>query len=84
MDYLDRDGGYDHRPPTNTERVIRFEAEELFNKEIERIGTLSPEELGEHSCTTYNAKGEAQRTINYAGDGTVLNGRDYSDPDLDF
>ena len=84
MDYLDRDGGYDHRPPTNTERGLRFAAEEQFNKEIERIGTLSPEEIGEHSCTTYNAKGEPQRTINYDGFGNVLGGRDYSNPDLDF
>ena len=84
MDYLDRDGGYNHRPPTNTERQIRHSAEEIFGKEIERIGTLTPEQIGEHSCTTYDAQGKPQRTMNYAGDGTVLNGRDYSDPDLDF
>ena len=84
MDYLDRDGGYDHRPPTNTERGIRFAAEEQFNKELSRIQQLSPEELGEHSCTTYDAKGNPTRTIRYAGDGTVLGGRDYDEPDLDF
>ena len=84
LDYLDRDGGYNHRPPTNAEREIRLTAEKIFGKERERIAALPPEELGEHSCTTYNAKGEPQRTLNYAGDGTVLNGRDYSDPDLDF
>lgn len=84
MDYLDRDGGYHHRPPTHTERVLRSAAERCFSAEIERIGTLPPEQIGEHSCTSYNAKGEPQRTINYAGDGTVLSGRDYNNPNLDF
>ena len=50
----------------------------------ETLYTLTPEQIGEHSCTTYDAQGKPQRTMNYAGDGTVLNGRDYSDPDLDF
>ena len=45
---------------------------------------LAAEQIGEHSCTSYNAKGEPQRTINYAGDGTVLSGRDYNNPNLDF
>lgn len=84
MDYLDRDGGYDHRPPTNTERQLRYTAESIFNAEIERIGNLPPEQLGDHSCTSYNGKGEPQRTINYDGEGNVLNGRDYNNPDLDF
>ena len=85
IDYLDRDHeNYRHMPPTNFERQLRHMAETLFQKEIERIGTLSPEEIGEHSCTTYDANGNRRRTINYAGDGTVLNGRDYDNPDLDF
>lgn len=84
MDYLDRDGGYQHRPPTNTERSIRYAAERYFKAEIERIGTLTPEQLGNHSCTTYDANGKPQRTINYDGNGTVLNGRDYNDPMKDF
>ena len=84
MDYLDRDGGYNHRPPTTTERQLRYCAEPIFQAELERIGTLTPEKLGDHSCTTYDAQGKPKRTINYAGDGTVLNGRDYDNPDLDF
>ncbi len=84
LDYLDRDGGYKHRPPTTTERQIRYAAEEVFSKEIERIRALPPEQIGEHSCTTYNTKGKPQRTINYSGDGMVLNGYDYNNPDLDF
>ncbi len=84
MDYLDRDGGYNHRPPTTTERVIRYAAENYFKEEIERIGNLPPEKLGEHSRTTYKANGKPGRTINYAGDGTVLNGHDYDDPMADF
>ena len=85
MDYLDRtDDDYRHRPPTNTEREIRLSAEHHFAAEIERIGTLPPEKLGEHSRTTYKADGSPRRTINYSGDGTVLNGYDYDDPMLDF
>ena len=85
MDYLDRaDDDYRHRPPTNTEREIRLSAEHHFAAEIERIGTLPPDKLGEHSRTTYKADGSPRRTINYAGDGTVLNGYDYDDPMLDF
>lgn len=84
MDYLDRDGGYNHRPPTNTERQIRYSAEEVFNKEIERIRALPPEQVGEHSRTTYKADGKPSRTINYDGEGRVLNGHDYDDPMLDF
>ena len=84
MDYLDRDGGYDHRPPTTTERQLRFIAEDVFKAEIERIGNLPPEQLGEHSRTTYKPDGTPSRTINYGGDGTVLNGYDYDNPDLDF
>ena len=85
MDYLDRaDDDYRHRPPTNTEREIRHSAEQHFAAEIERIGTLPPDKLGEHSRTTYKADGSPRRTINYAGDGTVLNGYDYDDPMLDF
>ena len=85
MDYLDRaNDDYRHRPPTNTERAIRYSAERHFAAEIERIGTLPPDKLGEHSRTTYKADGTPSRTINYAGDGTVLNGHDYDDPMLDF
>ena len=84
LDYLDRDDKYQHRPPTNFERQLRYLAEQYFGEEIERIGTLPPEQIGEHSCTTYDASGKPSRTINYAGDGTVLGGRDYDDPDLDF
>ena len=74
MDYLDRDSDdYKHRPPTNTEREIRQSAERHFLAEIERIGTLPPEQLGEHS-----------RTINYSGDGTVLGGHDFDNPTVDF
>ena len=85
MDYLDRDSDdYRHRPPTNTERGIRQSAERHFAAEIERIGTLPPEQLGEHSRTTYKADGSPSRTIRYAGDGTVLGGRDYDNPTVDF
>ena len=84
MDYLDRDGGYDHRPPTHTERELRYYAEKIFKQEIERIGALPPEQIGEHSCTSYDAQGKPQRTIHYDGEGRVLSGRDYNDPDLDF
>lgn len=85
MDYLDRDSDdYRHRPPTNTEREIRQSAEHHFAAEIERIGTLPPEQLGEHSCTTYKADGSPSRIIRYAGDGTVLGGRDYDNPTVDF
>lgn len=83
IDYIDRSYD-DHRFPTITEMGIRSAAERCFSAEIERIGTLPPEQIGEHSCTSYNAKGEPQRTINYAGDGTVLSGRDYHNPNLDF
>lgn len=85
MDYLDRDSDdYKHRPPTNTEREIRQSAERHFAAEIERIGTLPPEQLGEHSCTTYKADGSPSRIIRYAGDGTVLGGRDFDNPNVDF
>ncbi len=85
MDYLDRDSDdYKHRPPTNTEREIRQSAEHHFAAEIERIGTLPPEQLGEHSCTTYKADGSPSRIVRYAGDGTVLGGRDYDNPTVDF
>ena len=84
MDYLDRDGGYDHRPPTNTERAIRSAAESCFNAEIERIKALPDEERGNHSRTTYKPDGTPSRTINYAGDGTVLGGHDYDDPMTEF
>ena len=85
MDYLDRDSDdYRHRPPTNTERGIRQSAERHFAAEIERIGTLPPEQLGEYSRTTYKADGSPSRTIRYAGDGTVLGGRDYDNPTVDF
>ncbi len=85
MDYLDRDSDdYRHRPPTNTEREIRQSAERHFAAEIERIGTLPPEQLGEHSCTTYKADGSPSRIIRYAGDGTVLGGRDFDNPNVDF
>ena len=85
IDYLDRDHeNYRHMPPTNFERRLRYIAETLFQKEIERIGTLPPEELGEHSLTTYDSDGKPSRTMNYAGDGTVLNGYDYNNPMLDF
>ena len=84
MDYLDRDGGYDHRPPTNTEREIRYAAESYFKAEIERIKALPEEERGNHSCTNYKADGSPSRTINYAADGTVLGGHDYDNPMNDF
>ena len=85
MDYLDRDSDdYRHRPPTNTEREIRQSAERHFAAEIERIGTLPPEQLGEHSCTTHKADGSPSRIIRYAGDGTVLGGRDFDNPNVDF
>ena len=85
MDYLDRKhDDYRHKPPTGTERAIRYLAERHFAAEIERIGTLPPEQLGEHSRTTYKADGTPSRTIRYAGDGTVLGGRDYDDPMVDF
>lgn len=87
MDYLDRDlkdDDWHHGVPSLSERELRYEAERLFGKELSRIQQLQPEELGRHSCTTYDAQGKPSRTINYAGDGTVLGGRDYNDPDLDF
>ena len=87
MDYLDRslsDSDWRHGVPSLSERELRYEAERFFQEELSRIRQLPPEELGEHSCTTYDAQGNPQRTLNYAGDGTVLNGRDYNDPDLDF
>ena len=88
MDYLDRpaeDDGWQRKDvPSVSERGLRYDAEEFFKREIERIGQLPPEELGEHRCTTYDAKGNPQRTIRYGGDGTVLGGRDYSDPMQDF
>ena len=85
MDYLDRDSDdYKHRPPTNTEREILQSAERHFLAEIERIGTLPPEQLGEHSRTTYKADGSPSRTINYSGDGTVLGGHDFDNPTVDF
>lgn len=84
IDYLDRKSDYRHEPFTNTERILRYEAEQVFKAEIERIGNLPPEELGEHTRTTYKADGSPARKINYAGDGTVLNGYDYDNPDLDF
>ncbi|MCR5709832.1 MAG: hypothetical protein K6G79_05065, partial [Bacteroidales bacterium] len=84
IDYLDREHDYRNKPFTNTERVLRHVSETVFGAEIERIGTLSPEELGEHTRTTYNADGTPSRKINYSGDGTVLNGYDYNDPMKDF
>ena len=85
MDYLDRrDDDYRHRPPTNTERQIRQSAEEHFAAERERIANLPPEELGEHTRTTYHADGTPQRRMKYAGDGTVLGGYDYDNPMNDF
>ena len=85
MDYLDRNNdNYRHRPPTNTEREIRQMAEKRFNAELERIGTLPPEQLGEHSRTTYHGDGTPSRIVRYAGDGTVLGGHDYDDPMRDF
>ena len=84
MDYLDRDGGYDHRPPTNTEREIRYAAEKHFSEEIARIKALPDEARGEHSRTNYHADGTPSRIMRYAADGTVLGGYDYDDPTLDF
>ena len=87
MDYLDRtlkDEDWRHGVPSLSERDLRYEAERCFQQELSRINQLPPEELGEHSCTTYDAKGKPTRTIRYAGDGTVLGGRDYDNPDLDF
>ena len=87
MDYLDRnlsDSDWRHGVPSLSERELRYEVERYFTEELSRIQQLPPEELGEHSCTSYDAKGNATRTIRYAGDGTVLGGRDYNDPMLDF
>lgn len=84
MDYLDRDGGYDHRPPTNTERAIRNIAESYFSAEIERIKALPDEARGDHSCTSYKPDGSPSQIIYYSGDGTVLGGHDYDDPMADF
>ena len=87
MDYLERtlkDDDWRHGVPSLSERDLRYEAELYFQREISRIGQLPPEEVGEHSCTTYDAKGKPSRTIRYAGDGTVIGGRDYDDPDMDF
>ena len=87
MDYLDRtlkDGDWRHGVPSLSEQELRYEVERYFLEELSRINQLPPEELGEHSCTTYDAKGNPTRVIRYAGDGTVLGGRDYNDPDLDF
>jgi hypothetical protein len=58
--------------------------ERYFKEEFARIQNLPPEQIGDHSRTTYDAQGKPQRKMNYAGDGTVLNGRDYNDPTLDF
>ena len=87
MDYLERtlkDDDWVHGVPSLSERELRYEVERYFQKEISRISQLSPEEIGEHSCTTYDASGKPSRTIRYAGDGTVLGGRDYDNPDIDF
>ena len=84
MDYLDREGGYDHCPPTNTEREIRYSAEQRFSAELARIEALPDEARGEHSRTTYHADGTPSRIIRYAGDGTVLGGYDYDNPMNDF
>ncbi len=88
MDYLDRPEEGDEwnrrEVPSISEWGIRSDVEHFFGQEIERIGNLPPEELGDHSVTTYDAKGKPQRTINYDGHGNVLNGRDYNDPMKDF
>ena len=63
---------------------LRSGTEQRFKDEISRIGTLPPEEKGRHSKTSYDAQGKALRTINYDGEGNVLGGRDYNNPDLDF
>jgi len=87
MDYLDRElGANDWRygVPSRSERELRYEAERYFELELSRIQQLPPEELGQHSCTTYDANGKPTRTITYSGDGTVIGGRDNDDPMLDF
>jgi len=87
MDYLDRPTGDQwsrKEVPSVSERLLRNDTERYFGMEIERIGNLPPEAIGEHSCTSYDAKGKPTRTINYDGNGDVLNGRDYDNPDLDF
>ena len=87
MDYLDRnlkDGDWRHGVPSISERELRYEVERFFKEEFARIQNLPPEQIGDHSRTTYDAQGKPQRKMNYAGDGTVLNGRDYNDPTLDF
>ena len=87
MDYLERELKNDdwrHGVPSLSERELRYEAERYFQQEISRIGQLSPEQVGQHSCTTYDAQGKPVRTIHYGGDGTVLSGHDPDDPDIDF
>ena len=87
MDYLERtlkDDEWRHGVPSLSERDLRYEVERYFLEELSRINQLSPDEIGEHSCTTYDAKGKPSRVIRYAGDGTVLGGRDYDNPDMDF
>lgn len=89
IDYLDRPEtsryAYEnHTYPTITEMELRSGTEQRFKDEISRIGTLTPEEKGRHSKTSYDAQGKALRTINYDGNGDVLNGHDYRDPNLKF
>ena len=86
MDYLDREpeDKWRHNVPSFTEMGLRGTVESYFSDEFERIGKLSPEERGNYSVTSYDAKGKPQRIINYDAQGTVLGGRDYNNPDLDF
>lgn len=86
LDYLDREVGdsWRHDVPSFTEMGLRSEVQRHFGEEIKRIEALDPAEKGEHSCTTYDAAGNALRTINYNGHGDVLSGHDHRDPNLKF
>ena len=87
LEYLDRKTGnsdWRHDVPSISGRGIRYDAEHCFQEEFSRIRQLEPGQVGNHSCTTYDGNGKPGRTIHYAGDGTVLGGRDYNNPDMDF
>jgi|GEM_PF-1302152 hypothetical protein len=58
--------------------------ENIFEEAIKAVEAKSPEEKGEYSITTYDAKGKAVQKINYSGEGVVLNGIDYDNPLNDF
>lgn len=66
------------------DRDIERAVETVFDAELEAISKKSPDEIGEYSVTTYDEKGKPSRTINYDGEGCVLNGHDYNNPMLEF